>query len=193
MGILRIISGKYRGRKISFPDIIGLRPTPDMVRETVFNWLNPYIVNAKCLDLFCGSGALSFEAISRGAELVVAMECHKTIWRALNDNAKLLQLDNFFPVFGFVPQQLNLVPVQYKYDIVLLDPPFRKNLLLDTILKLENRDLFATNAILYIEAESDFDIQNMLNRLNGNNDSFKWELLRNKVSGQVQYSILQRF
>lgn len=198
MGIVRIIAGKYRGRKIYFPDVVGLRPTPDMVKETVFNWLNSYLIGAKCLDLFCGSGALSFEALSRGAKLVVAMESNKTIWRNLCDNAKLLQTNNFSPILGYVPKQLDLIAKHHtsesicKYDLVFLDPPFRKNLLLDTIEALETKHWLADDAILYVEVESEFNLSQMLETINAKHSDYQWKLLKNKISGQVQYSMIQK-
>ncbi len=91
---IRIIAGKWRGRKITFPSTATLRPTPDRIRETLFNWLAPHIIDARCLDLFAGSGALSFEALSRGAGIVIALEKDTKVVASLKANAEILLADN---------------------------------------------------------------------------------------------------
>ena len=90
---LRIIAGDWRGRKLSFADVEGLRPTPDRVRETLFNWLAPMIRGARCLDLFAGSGALGLEALSRGAAQVVMLDQHPKVIKQLQSNLQALACD----------------------------------------------------------------------------------------------------
>ena len=88
---LRIIGGEWRGRKLRFPDVAGLRPTTDRVRETLFNWLAPVIHGARCLDLFAGSGALGLEALSRGASSVVFIDSDRRAVQSLRENLALLK------------------------------------------------------------------------------------------------------
>ena len=91
---IRIIAGKWRGRKIQFPTVEGLRPTPNRIRETLFNWLAPYIHEARCLDLFTGSGALGFESLSRGAAYVLCLEKDREAYQMLRINAERLNDGN---------------------------------------------------------------------------------------------------
>ena len=90
---LRIIGGQWRGRKLDFPDAEGLRPTPDRVRETLFNWLQGHVVDARCLDLFAGSGALGLEALSRGAARAVLVDSNSSVSQQLEKNLRTLQCD----------------------------------------------------------------------------------------------------
>lgn len=155
MGTLRIIAGKWRGRKIPVLDVAGLRPTPNMVRETLFNWLMSVIDGAVCLDLFAGSGALSFEALSRGAQQVVAVDCSQQVVRQLQQNARLLlgeeasdavavttERSNAGNNAGLIilharmPQQIFLIPPR-KFNVIFLDPPFHHGFIEQTIIKLE--------------------------------------------------------
>ena len=118
---VRIIGGQWRGRKLSFPDRAGLRPTLGRVRETLFNWLAPEIVDARCLDLFAGSGALGFEALSRGAAEVTFVERDRKAAEALRENIAKL---------GASATVINLPAARYlagnrvPFDIILFDPPF---------------------------------------------------------------------
>ena len=185
MGTLRIISGKWRGRKITFPNIVGLRPTPDMVRETLFNWLGPDgIINKTCLDLFAGSGALSFEALSRGARLVVAAEKNKKIASYLKETAKLLNADNFMLLHAEIPKQLSTIPSEDKFDVVFLDPPFHHNLIPVSIAKLEENNFLEKKALLYLECEKDLDIQSIPVVTQN------YQILHSQTQGQVRYSLI---
>ena len=121
-GSVRLISGKWGGRVLSFPSIVGLRPTLGSQRETLFNWLRPLLRNSRCLDLFAGSGALGFEAASGGAESVFLIEKSKKIYRSLLSNAELLNAENC-RIFNTTAQSfLETYPDQF--DIFFLDPPF---------------------------------------------------------------------
>ena len=120
---VRIIAGEWRGRKLSFPDSDGLRPTSDRVRETLFNWLQSEIFGARCLDVFAGSGALGFEAASRGAKQVLMVEKHVKVHQALQASMQTLQADNVTLI-----QQDALKWLQHRedpFDVVFLDPPFQ--------------------------------------------------------------------
>ena len=121
---VRIIGGVWRSQMIPFPDLPGLRPTPDRVRETLFNWLGQNLAGRHCLDLYAGSGALGFEALSRGAASVTMVERAPRVCRALQDNAVLLGARDLNVVCGDALEFLAGVPVSTRFDVVFLDPPF---------------------------------------------------------------------
>ena len=173
---LRIIGGKWRSRKISFIPLKGVRPTTDATRETVFNWLSPIINETNCLDLFAGSGALGFEALSRGAKHVVMVDASTQIIATLKKNAQLLLAENIDFFCAKIPQGFNKIPKQ-SFDIVFIDPPFHHDLIKPTCEKLINSDLLAPSAIIYIEAEKELDIKTVIPE--------PWQILRQKISGQV--------
>ncbi|MCX7626933.1 MAG: 16S rRNA (guanine(966)-N(2))-methyltransferase RsmD [Methylophilaceae bacterium] len=122
MNRVRISAGQWRGRWLQFPDVPGLRPTPDRVRQTLFNWLGQQLHGISCLDLFAGSGALGFEALSRHADEAVLVERHPAVHRALQENAALLGADRATimraDAFRFLAEN------RRKFDVIFLDPPF---------------------------------------------------------------------
>lgn len=203
MGQIRIIGGKWRGRKIAvLDDVAGLRPTPNMARETLFNWLAPVIDGAVCLDLFAGSGALSFEALSRGAGRVVAVDSARKVIKRLQENAALLlappvartrvseagvhEESNALTIFfAIIPGQLRIIP-KLEFNIVFLDPPFNHNLVVPTLSGLEEAKLLVSDALVYIEVERQFDIDAALVKLSG------WEVLRRKTLGAVGYYLVKK-
>ncbi len=149
---VRIIAGKWRGRKITFPSLVGLRPTADRIRETLFNWLMNDIGGAVCLDLFAGSGALGFEALSRGAKHVTFVDSSAAVISALKENSDVLQINNCKIVKSdFL--KINFTRDQ-KFNIVFLDPPFRKNFVIPAIDYLIKNNLLDKNALVYIEMET---------------------------------------
>ena len=179
---LRIIGGNWRSRKLSFVDAQDLRPTPDRIRETLFNWLQGYIHGANCLDLFAGSGILGLEALSRGAAQVDFVEMNKSVAKQLESNLDLLNSKMK------VHQQDALAYLQeYKtgnsegsgYNIIFLDPPYRKNLL-EEVLELicdKDKGLADENTLVYLE--------------HGSEESFDWDkyglkVLKQASAGQVQ-------
>lgn len=176
-GNIRIIAGKYRGRKLTVLDVEGLRPTTDRVKETVFNWLMPYITDAKCLDCFAGSGGLGFEALSRGAKQVTFLELNKKAAQQLKLNLQTLKAQNGEVVNTDSLHYLNSITQQV--DIAFIDPPFRQDLLTDTITKL-SQGWLAENALIYIEVESEAKITNVPKN---------WQLLKEKIAGQVAYRL----
>ncbi len=180
IGSIRIIAGKHRGRKLPVIAMEGLRPTTDRVKETVFNWLMPYINSANCLDCFAGSGSLGMEALSRGAEQVLFLELNKQVCEQLKANIALLQQNNVT-----VKQTDSLKYLQQQapqtFDIVFLDPPFHQNLLLATSQAL-NAGWLASKALIYIECETSF--QHAVLPAN-------WQLLKEKKAGQVAYRLYQ--
>ncbi|MGM0594137.1 MAG: 16S rRNA (guanine(966)-N(2))-methyltransferase RsmD [Pseudomonadota bacterium] len=177
---LRLIGGQWRGRKLRFADGEGLRPTTDRVRETLFNWLQPVIAGARCLDLFAGSGALGLEALSRGAAEVTFLDTNPKAVAALRENLSLLQADN-----GHIQRTDALAYLRGEpqpFDIVFVDPPFRRDLLAPALQLLAERDWLAPDARLYLELESE---QGEPVLPEG------WELLRSKKAGQVAYFLVQ--
>ena len=122
-GKVRIIAGRFRGSKLDVADAPGLRPSADRVRETLFNWLQPRLPGARCLDLFAGSGALGFEAASRGAQFVQMIERDPKLAQALRDTAARLQADSVRVHAGDALARLREAP-ETRFDIVFVDPPF---------------------------------------------------------------------
>ncbi|MGR5147574.1 16S rRNA (guanine(966)-N(2))-methyltransferase RsmD [Photobacterium alginatilyticum] len=180
-GFVRIISGRWRGRKLPVHDVEGLRPTADRVKETVFNWLAQDLYEANCLDLFTGSGSLSFEALSRGAQSVTMLELDKKAAEQLEKNRQTVGADNAH--IHNTDSLAYLSKPGTPYDIVFIDPPFRKNLLQEVIALLENNGWLAPRAIIYIEAEKEL----------GDPDTPPhWHLHKEKTAGQVSYRLYER-
>lgn len=176
---LRVIGGRFRGRRLAFPDAPGLRPTPDRVRETLFNWLMPVIDGARCLDLFAGSGALGIEALSRGARLVQFVEREPAVARALAANLTLLdaQAQSSLDVRD---AGVWLAGPAQPFDVVFLDPPFHHDLLPPVCTRLAAGGWLAPGARIYVESEAGAEV--------GPNG---WQLLRERRAGQVCYRLLQ--
>lgn len=174
MNKVRIIGGELRSRMISFPDAEGLRPTPDRVRETLFNWLGQTLYGRTCLDLFAGSGALGFEAASRGAEQVVMVELNRTVLRALQDNVKKLGCANI-SVQGqdgleFASRDMRT------YDVIFLDPPFGSDYLPRLLEILPQR--LNENGVVYVESGAAIAVPP------------PWQVLKSGKAGQVHYQLL---
>ncbi len=124
---VRIVGGAWRSRLLTFPDVVGLRPTPDRVRETVFNWLGQIMDGKRCLDLFSGSGAMGFEALSRGARQVVMVERDRKVAQALKENASILKAENCELI---VADALEYIARETQhFDVIFVDPPYQLNLL----------------------------------------------------------------
>jgi 16S rRNA (guanine966-N2)-methyltransferase len=180
-GQIRIIGGEWRGRKLKVPDVADLRPTPDRVRETLFNWLAPVIAGANCLDLFAGSGALGFEALSRGAAQVVMVDFSAEVVSLLQQEKEMLKAEHIEIYCAKVPEQLKL-PAK-PFDIVFLDPPYQQNSLLSCCFYLEEKAFLADNAYIYLEAK---------NVLSETDLPANWQIIKSKVAGQVAYHLAQR-
>lgn len=179
---LRIIAGHWRGRKLAFIPLPGLRPTPDRVRETLFNWLTPVVRGGRCLDLFAGSGVLGFEAASRSAGRVILVDNNPTVTQLLQENAEMLGATCVQVVTADGPSFLQ--GPHESFDIVFLDPPFREGLLAGCIRQLESGDWLAAEAWIYIEAERSLHLESLL--------PDNWELYRSKTAGQVAYHLVRR-
>ncbi|WP_318362637.1 16S rRNA (guanine(966)-N(2))-methyltransferase [Enterobacter sp.] len=180
-GQIRIIGGQWRGRKLPVPDSPGLRPTTDRVRETLFNWLAPSMVNARCLDCFAGSGALGLEALSRYAGASTLIEMERGVAQQLQQNLATLKAANAKVVNTNTLTFLNQAGTPH--DIVFVDPPFRKGLLDDTLRLLEVNGWLADDALIYVESE----VENGLPPV-----PVHWDLHREKVAGQVAYRLYHR-
>lgn len=149
---MRLIGGTWRGRRIRFPDSEGLRPTPDRVRETLFNWLQPVVHGAECLDLFAGSGALGLEALSRGAAGAVFVERDRRVAASLSTALGELGAEGGSVVVEDAEQFL--AGASRPFDIVFLDPPFARAGLGELCTLLERRGWLAPAAYLYLEQSS---------------------------------------
>lgn len=182
-GEVRIIAGLWRGRKLPVLNAEGLRPTGDRVKETLFNWLMPYIPDAECLDAFAGSGALGFEALSRQAKKVTFLELEKTVANQLQKNLQTLkcsaeqaQVINQNSL-AFLKQTQN----QPHFDVVFLDPPFHFGLAEQAIALLTENNWLRPNALIYVETEKDKALATPEN----------WRLLKEKTTGMVSYRLYQ--
>jgi 16S rRNA (guanine966-N2)-methyltransferase len=179
--VLRIIGGTWRGRRLRFPPREEIRPTPDRIRETLFNWLGPRVVGARCLDLFAGSGALGLEALSRGAAQVTFVERDGVAVRELR-----ARLTEWGAVGGLV-EQMDAVrflgsPAQ-PFEIVFLDPPFASGLLPQVAALLENQHWLSATALIYVETEADSGLPAL---------PAGWRVTRTKQAGAVGYHLLTR-
>lgn len=180
-GQIRIIGGQWRGRKLPVPDSPGLRPTTDRVRETLFNWLAPSMVDARCLDCFAGSGALGLEALSRYAASTTLLEMERHVAQQLQKNLATLKAE-----YGKVVNTNTLTYLNQSgtpHDVVFVDPPFRKGLLEETLNLLEVNGWLADSALIYVESE----VENGMPPVPAN-----WELHREKIAGQVAYRLYHR-
>ncbi len=178
---VRIIAGSLRGRIIDFPNAEGLRPSGDRVRETLFSWLQAYLPDSCCLDLFAGSGAFGFESLSRGAGHVVMLEKLPEVCQALGRNAEKMAAGNVMIKCGdaISLETLNSLGESgaRRFDIVFIDPPFAMQLHQHAIDQLVAADILAENALIYLESAK---------RDAGFNVPSGWTLSREKVAGQVR-------
>lgn len=178
-GQLRIIGGQWRGRKLSFVAENGLRPTPDRIRETLFNWLAPDIHGARCADLFAGSGALGLEALSRGAAHCDFIDISSVAIRQVSSHLQALDASARASCHvGTCEYVLETLPEPF--DIVFVDPPFSDDLVGPTVQALANNKLLATEALVYVEMAATSE-QPLVP------DS--WHLHREKVGGGVAFRL----
>jgi 16S rRNA (guanine966-N2)-methyltransferase len=180
-GRLRIVAGNWRSRVLVIADVPGLRPTPERVRETLFNWLAPRIQGARCLDVFAGTGALGFEALSRGAAEVMFVEKSRRAARMLEENAEKLGATGARIFHGDAHEFLRTAN-RKAYDVVFLDPPFAENLLGEVCEQVAATGILADGGVVYLEQDRD---QQDLQLPPG------WETLKSKTAGQVRYSLVR--
>jgi 16S rRNA (guanine966-N2)-methyltransferase len=182
-GTVRIISGRFRGRKLPVLDVQGLRPTTDKNKEMLFSWLMPYTTDARCLDAFAGSGGLGFEALSRYAKSCTFIELDKNVAKNVAGNIQLL---------GLSDQQAKIIQdntlnsvnnLSQPYELIFLDPPFHQNILPEMIKRIAEKALLAIDGVIYIECEGQ-----------GINYSVpeNWQMLKEKRSAQILARLYQR-
>jgi 16S rRNA (guanine966-N2)-methyltransferase len=182
---LRIIAGEWRGRKLRFPDRPGIRPTPDRVRETLFNWIGARVRGVRALDLFAGSGALGLESLSRGALAATFVDSDARAVQALRE--RLAEWDARGATVERADARAWLAArrgaTSPPFDLVFLDPPFAAGLLAGVAQDLEAGDWLAPAALVYLEAPSDGELPAL---------PPGWELLRSGKAGAVGYHLLRR-
>ncbi|MBW0279656.1 16S rRNA (guanine(966)-N(2))-methyltransferase RsmD [Shewanella xiamenensis] len=180
-GQVRIIAGQWRSRKLPIHDLDGLRPTTDRVRETLFNWLANDIAHARVLDCFGGSGALALESLSRYASYAKIIELQRPAAMQLKANLNTLKCDN-----AEVLNADTLVVLQngceQGFDVVFIDPPFRKGLAEKTIQLLDSQGWLNDGALIYVEVESELTQMAV---------PATWQPLKDKTAGQVSYHLYQ--
>lgn len=156
LSALRIIGGRWRGRKLIFTPTTSLRPTTEVNRERLFNWLAPYLAGANCLDLFAGSGALGFEALSRGADRVTMVDISGLALEQLRSNAARLGTEAIDFYRADIPTQLAKINPQ-EFNVLFLDPPYQTNLVVSSSWALETANYVSNQALIYLECERALD------------------------------------
>ena len=185
-GTVRIIGGRWRGRRLPVPDLPGLRPSGDRSRETLFNWLAPYIRGARCADLFAGSGVLGFEAVSRGAASVVMIEKVASAARSLTNNLEMLQTsdeDRDVRILNMDALAWLETCEPRSLDLVFVDPPFGSGLEQRSLLLLADNECLAEGALVYLETA-----RNSVDFVPGP----AWEIVKEKSVGDVQMRLLKK-
>ena len=177
---IRIIGGSLRGRKLAVLPLPGLRPTPDRVRETLFNWLMPIIMDANCLDLCAGSGALGFEAISRGAAFVQFVDPEVAVCRQIQQYKQKFNLPEACLAIAQQHAESFIETANAQFDIVFIDPPFQQNLAVKLLTLLINSKILAENAYIYLESDKHLDL---------NLAQLPIELYKSKQASKVYYAL----
>lgn len=177
---IRIIAGQWRGRKFVVPHELGLRPTGDRLRETLFNWLAPYVEGAHCLDAFAGTGVLGLEALSRGAASAQFIETNARTASVLRNNLAELHAQNAKLSIASTPQWLS-EQSGLKFDLVFMDPPFSEDLWQPCIDALLARDLLAPHALIYVETPRDKVLDLPV----------AWQVIKQKDIGQVSARVYE--
>ena len=175
-GSIRIIGGRWRGTKLPVANVAGLRPTTDRNKETLFNWLMPYVTDASCLDVFAGSGGLGFEALSRYAKSVVFVELDKAAVVNLQQNLQKLKVNTEQATILQGNALQLLAGLNRQFDLIFLDPPFHQGLVPPIIKLVDQSNLLAEGGIIYLECESqasDFVVPT------------HWQLLKERQSSQL--------
>ncbi len=186
---VRVIAGFWRSRQVEIVDVPGLRPSTDRVRETVFNWLNPYIYQSKVIDLFAGTGILGVESCSRGARETLLIEKNPIVCHALKSNLEKLKPNPPYTLISVIAMDALLwlkTQDSIDADLIFLDPPFEQtNLLEEALLLIDAKVKINTPPIIYVESSSKFDIDSIFVKLSG------WKVEKQLVAGAVRASILK--
>lgn len=178
---MRIISGKYKGRKIEGYNILGTRPTMDRVKESLFAMIQDRIKNGICLDLFAGSGSLGLEAISNGSKEVYFIDSNDNVIRQLNKTINNLKVDNCFIMRYDYSDALSYFKNNgIKFDIIFLDPPYKMHLINDCLKKINNLDLLYDGGIIVCEFEDEILTDS------------SFELIKCKKYGTIKINIYQK-
>ena len=181
-GYVRIIAGDWRSRRLPVVDVPGLRPSGDRARETLFNWLHPYIPGAVCVDLFAGSGALGFEAASRGAGSVILVDKHALVIDQLNQCIELLDASQVSVHHG---DALQFVHDQARgcFDIMFVDPPFQDKLDQALLQKIEETECLSKRGFVYLESPASRPAPPLHSG---------WKCWREKILGNVRMQVFRR-
>ena len=182
-GFIRIISGQFRGRKLPVKDVEGLRPTTDRIKETLFNWLMQDTRDATVLDCFAGSGGLGFEALSRFAKSTTFIELDASAAKQIEQNISTLKLENAQVKHTNSLSYLEQKNTNSPFNLVFVDPPFRKNLAQSSCDLLENNQWLSEDALIYVEVETE---------LSSFSQPDNWLLIKEKKAGQVFCRLYQR-
>ena len=181
-GRLRIVAGNWRSRLLDIADVPGLRPTSERIRETLFNWLEPRIHGARCLDLFAGTGALGLEALSRGAGSAVFVEKSMLAVSTLTANIKTLDAERAVVRHMDALDYLRGENTE-RFDIVFLDPPFAAGMIDDLCRLVADQKILANDAYIYIEQERSKTEPEL---------PAGWDVLKNKTAGSVRYMLVRQ-
>jgi len=182
-GFIRVISGQFRGRKLPVKNVEGLRPTTDRIKETVFNWLMQDTRDATVLDCFAGSGGLGFEALSRFAKSTTFIELDASAAKQIEQNISTLKLENAQVKHTNSLSYLEQKNTNSPFNLVFVDPPFRKNLAQSSCDLLENNQWLSEDALIYVEVETE---------LSSFSQPDNWLLIKKKKAGQVFCRLYQR-
>ena len=178
---VRIIGGEWRSRRLEFPPEIGVRPSGDRIRETLFNWLSPWIHGSRCLDAFAGSGALGFEALSRGAREVTFLDSNERVCAALHRNSGTLQAPGVRILQTDTLQWLKQPPEE-PFDIIFLDPPFAENLHARCLAAIAGAGLCHEESLVYVESPADAALV----------VPAEWETVREKRTGNLDCRLVRQ-
>lgn len=181
-GSIRVIGGKWKGKKISFPLDSNLRPTPDRAKETVFNWLRNDLSGFRCLDLFAGTGSMGIEALSRGASRVDFLEKEKSFAKNLDNTLKDLKGEVNSIIFNKDFRDWFKLDLSGPYDLIFIDPPFNQNLIKEVFDCLTRKKIYFLETIFYLESESNLDLS-LIER--------EFEVIRKKTMGKKCYRLLK--
>ncbi len=179
---LRIIAGQWRGRRIPMLALDEVRPTTDRIRETVFNWLQPYIAGAYCLDAFAGTGVLGLEALSRGAAHVVFVDKQKTLCIQLQEQLKQFECQQASVLCHALPAEKAKTKISHPFDLVFLDPPYQQNLWLPVLTWLENNKLIHERSLVFFEHLKSTSVTWPKN----------WLFWREQTAGNVHFGLLKQ-
>jgi len=180
---VKILSGLWRGKNVTFLDKEDLRPTKNIIRETLFNWIQEDVKDSVCLDLFAGSGVLGFEAASRGARKVYMIDVDTDITNQLSTQKKELNANN---VYIFNSSAFNFLKnLKENFNVIFLDPPFSKDIINEIIRKLSLMKEISDKCKIYIELPYKKNYELMLET------PVNWNLLKSKKTGEVAYLLFQ--